>query len=211
MTVIAAADIGSSNCGLCTYDGQVFRASSWHAKEKGEQGDKLDYRMEARRLSEWRIYFYAFLIGEKIERLAVENPLHSNMSRSIKAKGEVAEHDSPAASMQVVYRTYNNVGAAIEIAERLNIPVTMLPNRKWFNSFTGISVTPKFDDDGKPIKDTRAWRKKKVRLECERAGIEVRNNDQGDASAMCFVFRGMCRLEGVATARPGDLLSALSR
>ena len=63
--VIAAADVGASNVGLCLWNG-TFRPSSWHPSEDGP-GSDIDFQLEARRLMEWRTVCWSWLVGEGIE------------------------------------------------------------------------------------------------------------------------------------------------
>lgn len=201
---IGAADIGASNMGLCTWDGAQFRASSWFPSISAS-GTAIDYEEEARRLSQWREYFWAWLIGEKIQHLAIETPLRSDMTRL--EEGDHGQKERVAAtSMKTVWRIYSNTSAAFEIAGRLNVPVSAIHGSTWKKSFLGVIHAPKIDDDGTLVKDGRKWLKKRARRECEKINVKVRNDDQGDAVGICWTLRGLLHLDGVG-GKPGDLFA----
>jgi hypothetical protein len=91
------------------------------------------------------------------------------------------------------------------LCRNLGIPCYEVPADEWRKAFIGRSRAPKTDNAGRPIKDGRKWLKNQVVEQCRLEGINVPNDDAGDAVGVTFWLRA--RLSPIGRARAGDLFS----
>lgn len=152
--------------------------------------------------SAFRLWLRGFLIAERIEHVAIEEPLRSDLSRTeINFDGGVfgaRTHKTkvPITNMSTLRRLYGLAAHAHAVCHDLGIPVEEINQRTWRSAFLGSVAPPKGTGD------RTAWWKDQALQQCKRLGLDLKSKDAADAVGVCFALAGRLKQERVLT---GDL------
>lgn len=193
--IIAGFDV-ATRTGCAIDDGKAIRVVSFKARAKrpfGLKATEISHEHEAAIEEEFRDWVHALLIAEGIEHLAYEKPADRSFERTTTEvdtasewagqsfKKKVAASSSPL----TLIRAHRLVGTVVGVAQRLNIPRTEVTMDDWRKSILGFSRAPKSEKDG------RTYLKRAVAERCRLLGVQVKNDDEGDAVGVVFHLRGL--------------------
>lgn len=215
---IAGLDIASTT-GITIFREGVWRASSFHAREKRPKDLKvgaIDYAYEGRVFHAFEDHLRSILTAEKVTDVGIEKPLQSNVTfkrpiinqQAAFAGQAIVYEEAGGTTMATIFRIYPLVGHALSLCSRLNIAVHMISQAAWRTSFGVPTKAPR------GTSNSSAWLKAKARERCDELQIVVSNNDQADSAGVCWALaielglivpygRGQLPIVGGASPRPG--------
>lgn len=192
---LAGLDIATKT-GLARVDGEgpiiatSFRPSI--ERPAGLKRGEVDFTVEGKIQREHRDFLRAWLLLHRIEAVGIEKPMIGNkkfrkpiINRQASFAGQaITYQEMDGTSFGANFRTYQLVASACEVCARLNIPIYPVSQDKWRMTFMGVSKGPN------GINNKSQWLKERARMQCERLGIEISNNDESDACGIVFWLRG---------------------
>lgn len=173
---LCGLDSALRKSGAAVLDGDRFvEAQAFHAK--GES--------QAEAFHQFRVWWRAFLIRHEVDRAAVEEPLRSDMSRTVTqiAGDKIVRTKQPITNMQTLLGLYGVRAHAIEVCHALNIPCVEINNQDWRNTVYGQRRAPK------STKDASEWWKQKALERCKQLGWSVPSKDAAESAMIAEALR----------------------
>lgn len=133
----------------------------------------------------FRQWWLPFLRSHGVERVAVEEPLRSDLTRTeVKfVDGAAVKSRAPITNMQTLLGLYGTRAHAIEICAALNIPCVEVNSQEWRGMIHGTRRAPK----GTP--NSSEWWKQQALARCEQLGWPVPSKDAAEAALICEWLR----------------------
>lgn len=161
----------------------------------------------------FREWLRPMLRAHKVEVLAMEEPLRSDLKRTITpAQGKFTEFSSrsgttaPMVTMQTLRRLYSIAGHAIDICEVLNIPLVEINNKTWrsgiYGEYNSISqMDRRCAQEEKALRlqgrkkigsvtDSEVWKWKALQ-HCKRLKWDIRTPDAAEAALIADYHMAM--------------------
>jgi hypothetical protein len=164
--------------------------------------NEVDFGFEGEVCREFRDHLRPWLVDNGIEAVGIEKPLPPNITITKTTVDTQAQFYGEALRKEIkggttfatIFRIYALVGQACELCARLNIPVYLIEQGIWRQSFIGTKRAP----DG--TSDASKWLKERSKRQCELLRIHVPNLDAAEAVGVVWHLRGMLnpRLAGRA-------------
>lgn len=207
-----ATNTGRTVCDLSKKNANgenLFKATSFRPKAKrpfGLANGEVDPEYEGKVLREFRDDSLAWLVAEKIEVLAIEQPLRSNVQRErnvlnpnpgFGAGQSFTKEIVGGTQFSVIFRLYSFAAVICELCSRRNIPLHWVNQSTWRKQFYG-SISPP-----KGVADRTKWWKEQAFNQCRILGIDVANSDSAESVGVAWWLRG--HLNPVAAGRAHDL------
>lgn len=174
--ILCGLDQALRKSGAAVLDGDRFV----HAEAFTAKGDTHGEAFHA-----FRCWFRPFLVAHGVQRVAVEEPLRSDMSRMETAivKGNVVKSRVPITNMTTLLGLYGVRAHAIEVCVALNIPVCEVNNQDWRDTIYQRRKAPK------GTKDASAWWKQQALDRCKQLGWPVTSKDAAEAALIAEWLR----------------------
>lgn len=191
--ILCGLDQALRKSGAAVLDGQTFiRAEAFTAK--GETHAEIFHS--------FRQWWWAFLVANNVERVAIEEPLQSSLERTVievdtqaQAFGQaVRKVKRPMTSMATLMGLYGTRAHAIEICAALNIPHCEVNNQAWRGLIHGRRQAPK------GTKDSSAWWKQQALTRCQQLGWSVPSKDAAEAALIAEWLRIELRIGALPSA-----------
>lgn len=214
--IVAGFDIASST-GICIMDGarpihvEAWRANIPRPKDLGPMEANAEY--ESALAEPFRKHVRGLLKQYGVQHGAYEQPRTRDFERKKVTVNPEADWAGQAITIETqrassnlsMLRSFGMCVIVHGLCRNLGIPCYEVPADEWRKAFIGRARAPKLDNGGRPIKDGRKWLKNQVVEQCRLEGINVPNDDAGDAVGVTFWLRA--RLSPIGRARAGDLFS----
>ena len=174
--IIAGLDAALRKSGAAIMDGDRFiRAEAFTAKGEGH-GEAFH---------EFRTWWRVFLVAHRIECVAIEEPLRSDLTRTeVKIiKGTPTKVKVPITNQQTLFGLYGVRAHAIEICAALNIRCFEVNNQDWREVIHNQRKAPK------GTKDSSEWWKQRALARCKQLGWAVPSKDAAEAALICEWLR----------------------
>lgn len=193
--ILCGLDQALRKSGAAVIDGDRFvYAEAFTAK--GEKHGEIFHA--------FRGWWRAFLVGHGVERVAIEQPLRSDLMRTNIAFADndafgksVVKSKSPMTSMNTLLGLYGTRAHAIEICEALNIPHIEINNQEWRDVIHGTRRAPK------GTTNSSEWWKQQALQRCKLLGWSVPSKDAAEAALIAEWLR--ISLSPIGKATHGDL------
>lgn len=190
--IIAGLDVATTS-GWAIYGAGTIRAGKFHAKGKT---DGEIYRS-------FRTWLMSFLIAERVEFIAMEEPLRSDLTKTTvmnpgqdEAFGRKSfKTKTPITNMSTLRRLYGLTAIVHEVAYGLRVEVEEVNQRVWRSAFLGPVSPPK------GTSDRTGWWKDQALAQARRLGVDITSKDAADAVGVGWAEYQ--RITGAAM--PGDL------
>lgn len=204
---LAGLDIATTT-GLAFADGETITASTFRPRAKRPfelKKNEVDFNYDGEVFREFRNHLRPWLVEHKPEAVAIEKPLPPNITvrnpvvdTTSQWAGQALRYEEKGGTtFGVIFRIYGLVGHACELCRRLNIPVYLVEQGKWRESFIGVKSAPK------GTSDASTWLKQRAKAQCELLKIHVPNLDAAEAVGVVWWLRG--RLNPRLAGRADDL------
>lgn len=204
---LGGLDIATAS-GLALMDGETITATSFRPRAKRPfelRNGEVDFNHEGRIAAEFRDHLRAWLVDNRIEAVAIERPMQSNVTfkkptvdMNAGFYGQAIRYETKGGTnFSTIFRLYVLAGEACELCARLNIPVHIVTSGEWRKAFLGDLRPPKGHEN------PSAWWKHQAKLQCERIKVSVPNADAADGVGIVWWLRG--KLNPRLAARHDDL------
>lgn len=201
MTILCGIDSALRKSGAAILDGSRFV----HAEAFAAKGDSHGEIFHA-----YRQWLRAFLVGNGVEYVALEEPLRSDLTRTVvdtESQGEAFTRRAPKkkvpiTNMQTLLGLYGVRAHTVELCHALNIEIIEVNNQDWRQVIHGRRQAPK------GTKDSSAWWKQQAMQRCQQLGWAVPSKDAGEAALIAEWLRIHLRLGTLS--RPGELFAQAS-
>lgn len=189
--ILCGLDQALRKSGAAVLDGDRFV----HAEAFTAKGETHGEAFHA-----FRAWWRPFLIAHGVERVAVEEPLRSDMSRTetVFIKGNAVKNRVPMTNMTTLLGLYGVRAHAIEVCTALNIPVCEVNNQEWRDTIYQRRRAPK------GVKDTSAWWKQQALERCLQLGWVVPSKDAAEAALIAEWLRISMSPLGALSASYGE-------
>lgn len=192
---IAGLDCATTT-GFAVIDGQSIHAGKFTAK--GDSDGAI--------FGSFRLWLRGFLIAERIDHVAIEEPLRSDLTKTeVRFDGpnlgwgaQSRKIRKPITNMSTLRRLYGLAAIVNEVAHSLDIEVEEVNQVTWRKAFLGPVAPPK------SCPDRTRWWKDQAQMQCRRIGLDLKSKDACDAVGVCFWLAGHLKQERLL-AGTGDL------
>lgn len=189
--IVAGLDSALRKSGAAILDGDRFV----HAEAFTASGDT-----QAQCFTQFRQWWRPFLRAHGVEYVAIEQPLRSDMQRTVKQfiKGQMVTTKVPMTNMETLTGLYGARGHAIQVCDELNIPFVEVNNQDWRQMIYGVRKAPKGTEN------TSAWWKEQALARCKQMGWDVPSKDAAEGA----LIAEWLRIKLSPLGRGGDLFEA---
>lgn len=180
--ILCGLDSALRKSGAAVMDGdRLLHAESFTAK--GEHHGDIFHA--------FRTWWRAFLVAHNVERVALEEPLRSDLTRTVvshnpnaDAFGEAMTRTKrPMTSMDTLLGLYGVRAHALETCAALNIPAVEVNNQEWRGVIHGRRQAPK------GTANSSEWWKQQALERCRLLGWPVKSKDAAEAALICEWLR----------------------
>ena len=180
--ILAGLDSALRNSGAAVIDGDRFV----HAEAFTAKGDTHGEIFHS-----FRNWWRPFLLAHGVERVAIEEPLRSDLTRTnIKFDGtadafgkSLVKTKTPMTTMKTLLGLYGTRAHAIEICSGLNIDCVEINNQEWRDVIHGRRTAPK------GTANSSLWWKEQALARCKLLGWVVPSKDAAEAALIAEWLR----------------------
>lgn len=180
---------------LCGLDGALRKSGAGildgnrfvHAEAFTAKGDEHGQIFHS-----FRMWWRPFLVANRVEYVAVEEPLRSDMQRTVfgqpDAFGRVSKTREPMTNMKTLLGLYGTRAHAIEVCAALNVPCIEVNNQEWRDVIFGRRRAPK------GTANSSDWWKQQALDRCRQLGWAVPSKDAAEGALIAEWLRIHLRL-----------------